>query len=232
MKKRIFSLAVLALLATVLVVKPVFAETTSTTNTTSTGTSSDTATTAAEDPKNIEKRVAERKTAAKTKLDAATQKKIVAKCKAGQTVVGNVKSRSDAALDNRQKVYSNIYDALSKDVTKLEAGGVDVSSVKTLQTEYKTKLDAFNSSVTTFKTTISDLKSMDCAKDPAGFKATLETARSQRAEAAKNSAAVKEVLVKLRKTIVALIKSNSSATNSNSTNTSNTTTNSSQTGTN
>jgi hypothetical protein len=46
----------------------------------------------------------------------------------------------------------------------------------------------------TYTQTISDLGSMDCVTDPLGFKATLESARTQRDLVAKDAAAIRSYL--------------------------------------
>ncbi len=170
--------------------------------------------TTATNEKTLEQRIAERKTLLKTKLDAAAQTRIKARCAAAQKLVTTAKTRSDKAVENRQKAYEAVQTRLSSLLAALEKNGVDTSSIKELQTQVKTAVDKLKSDVAAYNQTLSDLSSMGCTTDPAGFKATLETARTQRQQIVKDLVALRTLKGKIISELAKLKSGANSDTNS------------------
>lgn len=150
----------------------------------------------------MKKRVEENKTALKTKIDEATKKRIIAKCKPAQTVVKGQETSIGSIGVNRGKAFTKISESVQKLVDKLKAAGKDTSEVEANLATAKTKADALTAAITAYKTTLGDLKDMDCATDPTAFAATLATARTQRDAAA---AAAKDLRTFLSTTLKASI---------------------------
>lgn len=154
--------------------------TTTTTTDTSTQTKPLTAEEAAKKLADMKMRLAENKAALKTKLDAATLKRITAKCKAAQGAVKGAQTSANAVNASRVRAYTKIFDAVQKLIDKLKANGKDTTEIEAVQAAAKAKSDTLSAAMTTYELTLSDLHDMDCATDPTTFQATLEKARTQR----------------------------------------------------
>lgn len=161
----------------------------------------------------IQQRITERKTALKTTLDTATQTKIKAKCVAAQKLVTNAKTKSDKAIQNRQKAYDAISTRMTALVDALDKNGIDTTTIEDLQAQVKTALDTFKKDVEAYSQTLSDLSSMDCTADPTGFKATLDTARTQRKQVAKDAAALRTLTGKITAELAKIKGQNASISN-------------------
>ncbi len=166
--------------------------------------------------KNLSQRIAERKAALKTTLDAAAQTRIKAKCAAAQKLVTASKTRSDKAIQNRQKAYESISARMANLLTVLEKNNVDTTTIKDLQAQVKTAVEKLKTDVNTYNQTLTDLSAMDCTADPTGFKALLDTARTQRQQVAKDAAALRTLTGKITAEL-AKIKGQNATTNTNST---------------
>ena len=163
--------------------------------------------------KTLEQRIAERKALLKTKLDTATQNRIKAKCAAAQKLVTNFKSRSDKIVENRQKAYEAVQTRLDTLITALEKSNIDVSTIEDLQTQVETAVNKLKTDVASYNQTISDLASMDCTTDPTGFKATLDTARTQRQQVVKDVVALKTLKGKIVSELAKIKAVNASTNN-------------------
>ena len=160
--------------------------------------------------KTLEQRIAERKTALKTALDATVQARLKTKCVAAQKLVTASKARSDKAIEVRQKAYQAISDRMENLVEALQNNNVDTSTLENLQAQVKTAIETLKKDVTAYNQTLADLSAMDCAADPAGFRATLDTAKTQRQQIAKDVAALKALKGKIIAELAKIKTQNSS----------------------
>lgn len=157
-------------------------------------------------PAKVTERVAARKAALKTKLAAAEETRLKGKCKASQTVVMGLNKRLDNVAVNHTKHYQEVSEKLAGLITRVGDQGGDITKLKQAKDAYDAKVVAYKTQLGTYQQALADVQAMDCTVDAAGFKASLETARSTRAELAKSAADIrtyvqqniKPVLVELR----------------------------------
>jgi hypothetical protein len=179
----------------------------------------------------MKKRVEQNKTALKTKIDEATKKRIIAKCKPAQTIVKGQETSIGSIGENRGKAFAKISESVQKLIDKLKAANIDTTEVEANLATAKTKADALTAAITTYKTTLADLKEMDCAADPTAFAATLATARTQRDAAKAAATDLRTYLSTTLKASINKLKSQLESENSSeSTETTNTTTPTTTTG--
>lgn len=206
------SVFALPVLSTITVVVHAEDTTTSTTNTsTTTPSSSDTTTQkpaeTGDDAKSIADRIAQRKAALKTKLTTLEKTRVMAKCKASQQGGLNTeKGRVKGLETSRTEVYKNLLNRLTNLSDGLKAKGMDTTSLNADIDTLKTKIDTFNTDLTAYKQAVSDLAGMDCATDPDGFKASLETARTALKKVNDDALAVRTYLTTTIKPLLVTIR--------------------------
>lgn len=204
MIKRLYGILAVAVLAFVLGLAPatVFAvegdttenETTSTTQDDTTGTE-DTADDLATRQAELKSRLEQRKADMKTRVTATRQAALKKKCEAAQK--GSIKSlsgRIKGLETSRNQVHENLISRLTKLSERLKTHNVDTAELDAEITQLVTLVDAFKADLAEYKQTISDLEEMDCTSDPTSFQASLEAARTARADAAASSKAVRTYL--------------------------------------
>lgn len=129
----------------------------------------------------LKKRIEENKAKLKTKLDEATKKRLIAKCKPAQAIVKGAEKNATAVTENRSKSYAKISEKVDALIARLKTAGVSTTNLETVQATAKQKAEVLAVSMKTYDQMLADLQAMDCAADPTAFAATLETARKQRA---------------------------------------------------
>lgn len=142
----------------------------------------------------LQERVTERKAARQIQLDQAGMQNIQAKCEAAQTRLQHLSDRLSGVGSRKQRVYDNLMERLNGLSPKLAAAGLDASDYDQTIQELQVKVDALYSTSDDLKLAVSDMADMDCANDPVGFQATLETARTTRTEAAQSAQEVQDYL--------------------------------------
>lgn len=143
------------------------------------------------DKTGLKERLAKHKAELKTKLGAAEESRLKLKCKTGQVSVKNLSGRIKGLETSRDNVYTNLVNRLTKAAEKLKGRGLDTATLESQIATLQTKIETFKTDLAAYKQTVSDLGEMDCVSDPAGFKASLEAARSARLKLAADSAAIK-----------------------------------------
>lgn len=177
--------------------------TTTTTTTTQPATETDSAPETVEQKTQRDNRITKMKEIQKVKLTTTDKKNILAKCKAAQGKVGSIGGRVNGIETSRTKVHVNLLNRMQGLVEKLKAKNVDTTQLEASITELTVKISTFNSDLTIYKTSITDLQALDCQASPDGFKATLLTARSN---LDKVRADAKDVHTYLNETIKPLLK--------------------------
>lgn len=166
--------------------------------------------------KALAERIAKHKAALKTKLTTTEKTRIANRCKASQGLVGSVSGRVKGIETSRTKVHANIVSRLTDLSDKLKVKGADTTALDASIVELKTKVTTFETDLTAYKQTVSDLAELDCKTDPEGFKAALEAARTSQKTTAQDSLAIKtylnETIKPLLKTARAQIETNTSTT--------------------
>ncbi len=148
----------------------------------------------AEDSAGRSARLEKFKTDYKVKLSALETANLKQKCKPAQTVVKSVQERVNSGSGNRTKAYGKITDHLSGLLVKLKAKGVDTTKLEQEINELKAKVAQHDTDLAAYKQAVSDLKLLDCATDPAAFKAALLAARADRDKVVKDVADIRAYL--------------------------------------
>lgn len=159
-------------------------------------------------------RLKQRKEALKTKLTAAAETRLKAKCKAAQGKVAAVGTRANTSLDKRYDRYDSIVSKLNTLVDKLKARDADTAKLETLITQLEAKIETFKESGDTYRQSVTDLKDLDCVADPEAFKATLDITRSQRADLLKQATDIKALIKQIRDELTVIRKVLASEANS------------------
>lgn len=115
------------------------------------------------------------------KLTQTQQKKLGTVCKSAQGKVTSYHNNLKSAVQKRSGHYETITGKLEELKTKLEAASIDTTELEAVMTEIDAKVAAIAQAATDYDTALSDLAAMDCATDPAGFRAALSVAREKRA---------------------------------------------------
>ncbi len=142
----------------------------------------------------LQQRLDKYKTQAKTRLNTAEKLRMQGRCKASQGVVSNIKGRITGLETSREKVYTNLLARLGTLHEKLEDKGIDTATFEAQIKELETMIDTFHTDLAKYKEAVADLAAMDCAADPDAFKASLEAARTLRAQVAKDGQAIRAYL--------------------------------------
>lgn len=158
----------------------------------------------------------------KVKLNAFETAVIKQKCVAAQDIVGKLNTKFGNSVTVRTKAYDNLSKRLDKLVTKLEAKDIDTTTIEQQVKELKTRIATYNTDLTAYKQSLSDLKDVGCKADPDAFQAALLAARSARQTLGKDVFAIRSYLVSTIKPTLQIIKqqleskADSSSSNSNS----------------
>lgn len=213
--KRLLALGIVTALAVpVLASAIVFAVEDTSNSTTDNTTKTETSTTTktpAELSNEMKERVLKRKTELKTKLTNAEKLKIQSKCKASQGVVSSVSGRVKGIETSRTQVYSNVSTHLTKLSEKVKNNNVDTTALDAAIVVLNQKITLFNTDLAAYKLAVADLAQLECATDPDGFKASLETARAAQAKVSQDAldikAYIKDTIKPLLETIRKQIES-------------------------
>ena len=142
----------------------------------------------------LEHRLQERKEATKTRIDAAERLVIQARCKASQAHLRRLNSRIVGIRVSRKAVYDNVTKRLADLGTKLRAKGIDTAEYDKQVGELQIKIDSFYAALEQYEEAVNDLAAMDCAADPEGYRATLESAKILRTDVIQTAQAVHSYL--------------------------------------
>ncbi len=138
--------------------------------------------TAEEKAQKLQERITAAKEKAASRVSVAQERRLAGLCKASQTIIEKVQSNTGTFLENRQAKYTAISDKFNLLARKLAAAGADTTELNTAITEMEVKSSTNSTALNDYATSLNDLTEIDCASDPSGFKAILETARLQRQE--------------------------------------------------
>lgn len=130
------------------------------------------------DTAELKKRLEERKARLKTKLTILEQNRLQNRCQNSQGKFSSLNGRIKGIETSRTQVYGALIDRLTALESRLETHGADTTKLQADIDALKAKIETFNTDLAAYKQTVADLAAMDCKADPAGFKASLETARA------------------------------------------------------
>lgn len=146
----------------------------------------------------LAKRVEENKKKFVAALTEAVKKRLTERCAASQTKVKAFATINDKVVDARTTSYTNILDKLNDVLVRALEQDLDVADLKVSVADLQAKVTALKDKITAYRQALSDVDGMQCASDPAGFKASLEAARAAQTEVIK---AVKEIRTLITGTI-------------------------------
>jgi hypothetical protein len=130
----------------------------------------------------LNQRIAQRKTALNTQLTTAQSQALAKKCVAVQKTLLAIKTKDETKVDKRKQAYTNLSAKLNEAVTILQKQAANTDSLRTQQQLFNNQANQYLIDSQTYMTTLNDLVLMDCSKDPAGFEATLLSARQLRTQ--------------------------------------------------
>jgi hypothetical protein len=154
-------------------------------------------------PSTAAERITERKNTLKLQISTAQSQKIVSKCAAAQKLIKSITAEDNNSANKRKLVYTNISTRLAKVIDGLNKQS---AQLKTLQAQFNDTANQYLIDASTYKMTMEDLSEMNCSADPAGFMATLTSARQLRVKLASEVgqvASVKNSLVQAMATATA-----------------------------
>lgn len=149
----------------------------------------------------IDQRLAARRV--KVQLSAADKANIAAKCSLAQDAANNVRTKDTKEAAIRLQAYNDLVQRLTFLVDNLSSQGQDASTLMNAQSYFVASINNYLVDDETYKTAMDDLVNMNCQSDPAGFAATLSEARTDRAKAGSDVAAVKANVANLQKALAA-----------------------------
>jgi hypothetical protein len=157
-------------------------------------------------PSTAAERITERKNTLKLQISTAQSQKIVSKCAAAQKLIKSITAEDNNSANKRKLVYTNISTRLAKVIDGLNKQSIESTQLKTLQAQFNDTANQYLIDASTYKMTMEDLSEMNCSADPAGFMATLTSARQLRVKLASEVgqvASVKNSLVQAMATATA-----------------------------
>jgi chromosome segregation ATPase len=128
----------------------------------------------------LQERITAAKEKALSKINANQEKRLAGICKASQTLIEKIQLNTSTFIENRQSKYATVNSKLTELSDKLAAAGADVTELNAAISEMETKYNTNEVIINDYATSLNDLTSIDCASDPSGFKAILESTRMQR----------------------------------------------------
>jgi chromosome segregation ATPase len=154
-----------------------------------------------------EERIKAAKDKMASKISAAQEKRIASVCKSAQTKVEKLQANISNIVENRQEKYTKVSTKLAEVSAKLKAAGADTTELDAAIAGMESKITEVTTELEDYNTSLSDLAIMDCEEDPSGFKAALETARTQRTEAVLLTGTVKTYVNETIKPILQTLRS-------------------------
>ncbi len=118
-----------------------------------------------------------------------------------QTAIGVVKTKDATSREVRLQTYTTVANRLNQIIEDLGNQGFDASDVTAVQQKFNSTVNRYLDDAQNYKTAMDDLVTLDCAKDPVGFTASLQQARSLRAQLGGDVDAIKTGLKDVTKSL-------------------------------
>ena len=126
----------------------------------------------------LTERLAERKAALTTKLTTAQTTRLAARCAAAQTKIATHAQGIDTSVAKRAEAYEKIQTKLAGLVDKLE-DKVDTDELEAALAVLDQKISDFTAAGATYRQTLADLGELECTDDATGFRASLDSAKTE-----------------------------------------------------
>ena len=127
--------------------------------------------------KTLAQRVAAIKATYKSVVTAQQAANIKSKCATAQTAVSSVSNKLSDNIALRADVYNSLLSNLDSTIAKLKNASVPSTDLTAERNLLNSKIAGFSIDAASYKLSLSDLRSLDCASDPVAFQAVLEAAR-------------------------------------------------------
>lgn len=163
----------------------------------------------------LKERLEKQKADLKVKLNTAQEARIKVKCKASQGIIKAGEDHVKTHAPKREQAYQHLKEHMTKLLEKLKAKGVNTVPLEEQLVVLSGKIDTFKLNQAAYNQAISDAQNIDCAADPTGFKAMLESARSKRETLIQSASDIKNYVKNNIKPTLASIKSELESNKSN-----------------
>lgn len=141
----------------------------------------------------LEFRLQKRKDTLKTRLTAAQQVRLRARCQAAQTLVTTLSEKVESIQKKRVNAHDRVQDHLTILRDKL-GDQADTTKLQAAMEELQRRTDAVEAKLASYSQALVDLRQMNCTADPTGFKASLDEARTLRIELVQDVADIRKFI--------------------------------------
>ncbi len=145
-----------------------------------------------------DQRISQRKTELKVQISEQSLKTLAQKCEKVQKVVAALKTKDDKTLTTRHDFYTSSANKLNYIVDNLKKQGISSTTLESAGQPFGVAVNKYLADAQAYKTAIDDLASMDCAKDPTGFRATILSAQQLRAQLANDVKKVNSTFAQIK----------------------------------
>jgi hypothetical protein len=143
----------------------------------------------------FEARLKQRKAEREITLNERDEKRIIQVCAKSQTTIRTLYQDAVKAIDARNKAYYKADAKVWVMVGRLKLADQDTFTLEKQRANFAKQITDFQTTGANFTQTLDDMLTINCAADPAGFKALLETARIYQKQVVTKSDAIREYAV-------------------------------------
>lgn len=149
-----------------------------------------------------ESRLKQRKTERQIKLDEKDTKRLAQTCVAAQSKIRTIYQDATTALTERNKAFYRADAKLWVVIGRLKLADKDTYSLEKQRSNFAQQIADFQTTGNNFTQVLDDMQVLNCAADPVGFKALLETAKIYRGQIVSKSTAIRDYAVNdIKKTL-------------------------------
>ncbi|CAN5714871.1 hypothetical protein BH23PAT2_BH23PAT2_04150 [soil metagenome] len=124
-----------------------------------------------------QQRLEQRKAERSVQFEEREQQRLEQRCTGAQSRLRSGQQPLSDAFENRTKTYEKIDGRLWTIIGQLKLADKDTFPLEQTRSRFVDLTDSFKATATQYTQTYDDLLVINCAADPVGFKALLETAR-------------------------------------------------------
>ncbi len=143
----------------------------------------------------FDQRLVQRKNERKIALEEKDSKRIISQCTKAQTELRKVQTELRQLSSRRTDTYRTIDGKLWVAVGILKLGGKDTFKLERQRAAYIQNVEGFHTILKEYQQAIDDTVVVNCAADPIGFKALLETSRIYQAQLIAQSASIRNLVI-------------------------------------
>ncbi|MCA9330714.1 hypothetical protein KC957_01590 [Candidatus Saccharibacteria bacterium] len=149
-----------------------------------------------------ESRLKQRKAEREIKLDEKDTKRLTQTCVAAQSKIRTIYQSATTALTERNKAFYRADAKLWVIIGRLKLADRDTYALEKQRTNFAQQIADFQTTSNNFTQVLDDMQVLNCAADPVGFKALLETAKIYRSQVVSKSNAIRDYAVNdIKKTL-------------------------------